>query len=360
LIVDPVELQQQSDRLQLRFQLHFADHVRLTRDLKQLQQLVAASQTLLDEIARQIDLDRTPAWEKLLLVVQRRQKTYVEAQGAIAQAQSVAGLRDLAASQLTSRGRLILHRYVRHFAGRSRKTRDLVLLRAIIDDLLLLWRPLEPMLPRIQVPSVAEEIDALGQFLGFFHAELQEIRTGQQSGSRLDQIAAFAVRQTELQSRWQTHWTQVSENIRRIQVLQQLVASLDALLEAMMTIRHANLPDSFETAIAQVARELVRWQDALAAATAARHLQEPSQLHRLLVQQSSALFSQYRQQLSGEIGSRNRAVLLQLCDQMDDVEQGLQALVGQLDVAEDLVFIRDVLVAAGRTYDQVNAAQSEP
>lgn len=354
------DLQRRLDDLHLRFQLHFADHVRLTRDLPSLDRLIAEVEAVVEQARALVPPQPDAAWSRLFESAERRMRTYVEARGAIAQAQSVTGLRDRDASLLTARSRLVLHRYVRHFAGQDRRTRDPGQMDEMIADLLALFEQMRPLLSRIQVPSVGEEIDAVGQFLGFFHAERREIDTAWNSGGRDDQSKALGAVADELYAAWNLLILGEERSLRRPALLDRLVASLDRVLEALMTIRHANMSEDHEVRIARAARELVRWQDERAASLEARQTVTQAELAEALQARAMTVFRTWRETLSGDLASRDLGQLRGLCDRMDEIERQLTDLETQapnLVGAGQLAWVRDVLVAMERTFDQVVAAK---
>ncbi len=342
------------DELHLRFQLHFVDHVRLTRDLRRLDALIAESEALAVEADAAAQVAPEDDWQRVALAQARRLETYVEARGAIAQAHAVAGLRDREASLLTGRGRLVLHRYVRHFAGQQRRTRDPGRLQEMIDDLLALWRQLEPLATRLQVPSVAEEVSAVGQFIGFFMAERDELRTAWRAGDRAAQSAAQAEILATLEADWQALVLATPRHLRRLGLLDRLITTLDQSLETLMALRHANLPDAHEALVQRAAARLVAWQDERAA-TARAQLDAPPPLAELHAQ-AQALFQAWRQRVAGDKAKRDRAWLALQCDRLEEVERLLTAHAGGLEDAE-LAWVRDILVAMERSFDAVVVAQ---
>jgi hypothetical protein len=228
----------------------------------------------------------------------------------------------------------------------------------MIEDLLGLFAQMRPLLGKIQVPSVVEEIEAVGEFLGFFHVERREIATAWNSGGRDDQSRALGLVADELYAAWNLLILAEERALRRPGLLDRLVASLDRVLEALMTIRHANMSDDHEVRIARAARELVRWQDERTATLDARESVTPTERAEALQARALAVFRTWREQLSGELAARDLQLLRGLCDRMDEIERQLTDL-PQLVTAEQLAWVRDVLVAMERTFDQVVAAKAD-
>ena len=348
------ELLKQLDELHLRFQLHFADHVRLTRDLRLLDALIAEGHAIAAQAAEVAPQQPDENWLRLNLAMERRLEVYAETRGAIAQAHAVAGLRDREASLLTGRGRLVLHRYVRHFAGQNRRTRDPGLLQEMIDDLLQLWRQLEPLAKRLQVPSVAEEVSAVGQFIGFFMAEREELQKAWRSGSRLEQADGQAEVLANLQDAWQALVVPTPRPLRRLGLLDRLIGTLDHALGGLMALRHANMPDTHEALVQKASELLVQWHDERAVTADVQALAPPPmpELRAL----GRALFQEWRLRIAGDKAKRDRVWLAVQCDRLEEVERLLTSLAGGLEDAE-LAWIRDALVAVERSHDGVVAAQ---
>ncbi len=348
------ELLHRLDELHLRFQLHFVDHVRLTRDLRQLDALIADAQAIAAQAAMEAPEQLGDDWPRLALALARRLELYTEARGAIAQAHAVAGLRDREASLLTGRGRLVLHRYVRHFAGQTRRTRDPGRLKEMIDDLLVLWKQLEPLAKRLQVPSVAEEVSAVGQFIGFFLSERDELQAAWRAGSREEQAAGLAEVLANLEADWQALVLGVPRHLRRLALLDRLIGTLDSALGTLMALRHANMADSHEKRVQRAAELLVHWQDerAVTAGLQARAPAPMAELHAL----GHALYLNWRQQIAGDKAKRDRAWLATHCDRLEELERILtERTVGLPDAY--LLWLRDILVAVERSFDSVVAAQ---
>lgn len=274
----------------------------------------------------------------------------------------MAGLRDRDASVLTARARLALHRYVRHFAGLPKRTRDLARLREIISDLQDLQDQLDPMIGRIQVPSVGEEIAALAAFQAFLQAEMTETQTVLRHCGRLALSEALGQVADELHRAWQAEVLSEDRPLRRPGLLRRLIGAADEVLDGLMAVGHANLPPEHEERVARVARALVRWQDELAASEAARAALSQGELRLRLLTRAHDLFRQYREQLSGAHAHRDLRAIAVLCDRADEVERQLTELDQPLldeDFHRELAWLRDVLVAMCRTFDQVNAALVE-
>ncbi len=324
----------------------------MTRDLGQLQQLVADVAAMRQEAAAAAEHSEG-RWAALLDMVDRRLQDYQAECGAVAQIQAAASSHDRRASVLTTRARLVLHRYVRHFAGRPRRGRDLARMAEIRSALLELFDALRPLAGAIHTRSVAEEIGAVGGFLDFFAAEQAELERARDSGSLLDRSQTLQDMLVVLEQGWQREVVAVDRLLRRPGLVQRYIAGLDGVLEGLMQVRHANLPDHHELATQRAAALLGRWQDELVAVQQARQLCAATTLIDQLLDHASALAEPWLQDRAPWTAAE-RQWLGDLADALDEAEQQVAALASEgleARLALRWAWLRDVLVGVERDYD---------
>lgn len=350
------------NQIHSEFHHHYAGQVRMTRDLAGLDVLMAA----LEELRKRAVAESGQSegrWQALLDLIDRRLGEYQSERGAVAQIQASATPSDRQAAQLTARARLVLHRFVRHFAGQPRKTRDIQRLHEVLADLEALFDRLRPVAHAIQLRSVAEEIGAVGGFLDLLRAEEHELLLARRSGSLLQQSQNWINLLTILDASWQSEVLAQPRLTRRPGLVSRYVAAMDGIVDGLMTTRHANLPDEHEMSLAAAARELVRWQDDLAALEAERLATEPALLAEALWQRAQELWQDYAgtQRPAPDnalAAAEERRYLSQLADQLDELERQLSDLHDQapaLIAAPRLAWVRDSLVAIEQAHDLLAA-----
>lgn len=334
----------------------------MTRDLAGLDVLLAALEGLRERAVAESGHSEG-RWQALLDLIDRRLGEYQSERGAVAQIQASATPTDRQAAQLTARARLVLHRFVRHFAGQSRKTRDIERLREISADLDALFALLRPLAHNIHLRSVAEEIGAIGGYVDLLRSEEPELLLARRSGSLLQQSQNWQELLRILTAGWAREMLDQPREVRRPGLMARYVAALDGVVDGLMTTRHANLPDDHELALSAAARELVRWQDDLRALEAERLATEPTPLAEALWQRAQELWQDHAGTQRGApdnalAAAQERRYLSQLADQLDEIERQLSVLHDlspALVVAPRLAWLRDSLVAVELAHDQLAA-----
>ena len=346
-----------ANRLHESFVLRYAGHVRLTRDLDGLDRLIDGLRQVQTQ-AKQRAANSEGRWQSLLGIIERRLDEYTHERGAVAQIQAAAGTNDRRASLLTSRARLVLHRYVRHFAGQSRRGRDLELLREMTLDLQQLASALRPVSAGIHLRTVAEEIGAVQGFVDFFRAEFEEITLARRSGSRIEQSELLAQLIADLAQCWERQVLGQDKATRRLALVERLVAALDGALDALLTIAHANMPPEHEEAVRAATTRLVVWQAELQATVDAHAALLPSERAEALWNRGEALFAQFRGRWSGELQHPSEQTWLgEMADALDEVERQLvQYAESGVEVpTERLARLRDGLVLIEKSFDAATA-----
>lgn len=349
--------------LQHAFVLRYEGHVRLTRRLSGLDTLIAQLQGL-QARALQAAPAQEGRWPLLLDVMERRLAQWQEERGAIAQLQAASHSRDREAALLTSRARFVLHRFVRHFAGQSRRSRDAALLREMRDDLQAHFAQLRPLATAgIHLRTVAEEIGAVGGFVQFFEAELGELAAARMAGSLADQSDTWGMVLRTLRDGWQVEVGQLERRLRRPALVQRYASAMDEALEGLLTIRHANLPDAHERRVQEAATLAAQWQEEADTTQAVVAATSDDERRALLLSRARDLYIAWRSQSRPEPQPGDQSWLRPLCDQLDEIERQWTLLVAQMpadgyepdgpqhQASDDLAWLRDTLVAMERAYD---------
>ena len=244
--------------------------------------------------------------------------------------------------------RWVLHRYARHFSGQRRSTRDLSRLVASRRELVALTRRARELVEHTQDAQLAAEVQALPRFVEFLVQEQGEISDSLDNTGRHEQAQAMTILARELAQTWQ----QLSAPQRLVRSLPWMIRTVEyaqEVLERMTAVRHANLPEAYEEAIAQLSTSLGGWRREL-------DLTRAEQISATVEVRSAALHS-YGQSLLEWVEARawggvdeptERARWSQVCDQLDQT-------VGEVDALPIESPIRGELVAAllycGKRFD---------
>ncbi len=353
------DLRKKVNDLNAQYDAFFAGQPRISRDAALmdslrdgLQPVVAALQALPAGTER----------DDILRTAQNNLNLYGTEGDAIRKAQA-AGPDALEAHRLATWSTFTTRRYVRHFAGRARATRDLGLLNELIEDL----------------KRLNEDVATLGQ--EFSNGELSEARTTVENSLRLyqeertaiqeactratpeelaDVLAQVANDQFQL---YQDHFVGKARNSRRPDLLQRMVGSLQGVLDLMQSVG-AKLPGHTHNGrnIETVTRQIQFFESELGEIRKARQESSFKDLVGALGQAANQVFEEYRQHFAGQDRrTRELARLSKLCDQLYEIAHQMD----DLDrVREDemnlhnLSIVLDNLRFYEREYDEVQKAQN--
>lgn len=259
---------------------------------------------------------------------------------------------DQQARPLLQAARLVLHRYVRHFGGQPRRNRDQQRLAAIIADLMAIGARLRSLRAQLMLTDVRQDVDAVGELLGFLLSERDEVAAAWQAGSLADRSQAAGDLMDALRATWQAQVAPEPRALRRPQTLQRLVDSLTNTLDTLHGLQHANLPDAHGERVLVASALLTEWQAELAASAHERAQLTTPALWLALVKQATTLVAQWQAQPDVTV-----ATLCGWCDRLDDLEQQLREWMPADADGALIDEVRDALVALERRHDDLGQGQ---
>ena len=341
-------LAERLDGLHQQYNLHFAGQMRATRDPQMIALLIEAA-VAIEREARRIQANGDAALRQEVLDRAAERKTlYGNEAKAIAQAVADMGPEGVEAAIAGRRANSVFHRYARHFAGRSRSTRDLGLLQEIIDDLRSIKAHLEALKAQRQLTQATADVQVIEGQLTLFEAELGHIRDARDAGTldeRAGTLAQIANGQFAL---YETNFAGQSRVSRRPELLQRAIAQLEAVLARMEGLQEIGLHDEGNRGnIGLVRGRLQAWQSELTAIREVRQETSILAMTEALGEAADKILGAYNEHFAGQDrATRSLELLGGLCDQMGEVERQMYAIGGvqRLTVNErNLAMARDLL-----------------
>jgi hypothetical protein len=346
------ELQERLQACHEQYVLHFADQVRLTRDVGMLDALLAEVRSVFELASHKGDAAVADAAQRQTLVYEQERSTVVAAQ-------QEAGVSGRAAAHLARRTSLVMHRYTRHFAGRDRPSRDLGLLGECRHDLQALYSALLPL---------SEAQAALcKQFVDLCDTEAEHIAHSRRQGSAAQQAAGLAAAANTLMETYVQCCMQRRRLAVRPLLLGRLVHQLKALLGGMQTLRDSGLSLPHHGQAVEALQGQLRVWGQEHAHTAAAHLKASVQDRaEALSGELDDLLTAYNTLMDGAVGAPGghplRTDMGALCDRMDELWRQLRDLAGNLSAGSeaaqssipgDLVLADDALAMLCHRYDSL-------
>ena len=345
------QLTSRADAVHNHYRQEFAGRSRIGRDPSILDGLIALSQQLVVE-ASSLESAAT-----LRSALTERIGLYRSERTAIVDA--AAGGPDLArAYRLHDVSWLDSRRYARHFAGKSRPTRDLGLLdemasgeRRRRDELIALasnkaadWR--------------AESISGMDSGITLYTNErdaILGIRKGMSLTERSQVLASVANEQFSL---YRLFFQGQSRRTRRVALLERIIGQLKATHNEMVSLRDAGLKsEPNDGNMIKVADRLAHHTTELVNIRNARAAVRPDELGTAFGEEANALFKAYREQFAGRPRDQaDPSALSLICDQLVvSVQQmaDLHAQTGLDSVARNLAVTLDNLKAYEREWAHI-------
>lgn len=353
------DLRKQVNDLNAQYDAYFAGQPRISRDValmdslrESLQPVVAALETL----------PATSERNEVLETARKNLNLYTQESQAIRTAQG-AGPDAMEAHRLATWAAFTTRRYTRHFAGKSRATRDLGLLDELLADLGRLHEDILGLAEEFTNPELTDARTTVENSLRLYQEEraaIHEARSRASADELADTLAQVANEQFRI---YQDHFVGKARASRRPDLLQRVVTSLEAVLDAMQSVK-ANLPEHPHNTrnVETVQRQLEFYRGELTQIRAARQETKFSDLVTALGAAANQVFEEYRQHFAGQDRrTRELARMSKLCDslyeiahQMDDLDR-----VKEDDTnLQNLTIVLDNLRLYEREYDEIVKAQA--
>lgn len=356
------ELKQRLEQNDGRYVWGFAGQSRLTRDLSQMDDLVASAQASMSEAraARQLTQEQR---DEVVAEAQRQLDLFRSERTLIAQTQREGGPEAIAGSILGTRANILFHRYTRHFAGQSRLTRDATMLAEMQRELGAIERDMQAVLAKKQLESVQADLEVVHGWQQRFEQELVAIREAYEGSSQEEKGAALANRANNVFGQYRVGFAEKPRVSRRAELLVRLIEALTEIKADMQALHDAGLRDEHnQKNIGVVNGRLEQWQGELNAIRAEVRQQSVTQLAGQYGGAANAEFEQYGQHFAGQSrNTRDLSLLAGIIDRLEEIERQMHRLDqvhGRADNRKNLQIVRDHLVRFMDEYGEIQKAQN--
>lgn len=336
------------DRLENRYRIRFAGHPRVSRDPEELEQIVAGLGEI--ETADPNDSARIANLRELY------GKELVAIEAAIKVPFAVA------ATRLRMWADLAMSRYVRQFAGKDRRTRDVGLLEELISDLQATRNAMANIHTSAPDQRLDEALTHVDRALGIYRTEAEAIRTTRRTGSFSEQGTRFAQLANGQFEAYGLLFAKQSRLSRHPKSLERIITALEEIRRVMQSLKLAGFSDDNNTKnIAIVEDRLKAYRAEL---DAIRKLQAESSLEQrigALGVAANEVFSVYRDQFVGKpVEKLDPDGLDVLFERLWPIAREMDALDTDHDDdtnARNLRLVTDNLLLYGRHYDAIKKAK---
>ena len=353
--VDLTLLEKRADQIHARYGMRFANKARITRELSTLDELIEETGALLDEID-------VPEAESLRETLNERLHMYHQEREAIASAKA-AGPEAIEASALGLRANFVIYRYRRHFAGKSRKTRDLGLLAECVDELKALGTRMNSLALDHRDETLARDIEVVERSIRLYVRERGEIVAARGMGL-IDQKAELLAELANAQfALYRLHFAGKNRLSRRPGLVQRLIDNLEQIRDRMRSHKQAGLRSpSNDQNIRTITDYLKLYRKEKLSIANAREEATTQELIDALANAANEVMSRYHEHFAGQSrATRDLELLSGLCDQLGELER----LMHDVDIDHDhpinrknLSIVRDMLSLYEREYTEIQKSRA--
>lgn len=355
--VTPAVLRRRSDDLQARYQFRFAGKPRATRALEEIEGLVQEASSLAKDIAAHPSTDA-----ELRELASTRSAFYADERDRIVAAHAE-GPRLREASVLGTRANLVFGMYRRHFANKGRRSRDPLLLDELIDQLRDIQASLRDVLAAGSLQAAEENLRVIERNIEMYVAEHESIRAAQAGADDEERTSMLAQRANDQFTLYRAHFAGQPRVSRRPQLLERIVASLDALRPEMAGLASRGVSaETNRKNLGIVEQRLASYRSELRQVQDSRTNASVFELIDALGQAANACFETYAQHFAGQDRkTRNIDDLTNACDRLFEVERQMASIANSFDHpmnARNLLLVQDTLLVYGDEWNRIREVQA--
>jgi hypothetical protein len=204
----------------------FAGHSRLTRDIGQMERMIKRCASIVEQVNKIPSAAQGPDLARVRDAAAQSLQLYQAEREAIARAQEVGPSFESFSMEATS-ANFVFARYMRHFAGKDRSTRDVALLGEMVEDLRQIDKRMTQLLTDTKGSADFEkDRKVVRENLAQYQKEIELVEGAQSTGTPDDQASVLASLANNQFSVYQTHFAGEPRVSRRPALLMRVVASL--------------------------------------------------------------------------------------------------------------------------------------
>ena len=312
------ELQRRAESLHGRYVFRFANKPRATRHLGAMDELIRDTEAL-SESAR---VAGDPAG--LLGTLAERLSLYRRERQAIVEAQRI-GEEAIQAAHLATEANRIFRRYRRHFAGRDRSTRDLLLLDALRSNLSDVYVRMSTVAAKKTIDALVRDMQVVEQNLALYERERGEIVAAQSSGEAELRASRLATRANEQFTVYRIHFAGHPRLSRSIALAERLVNNVDTVHGEMVALQlEGHDTDTHRRNVEVVIQRLDGFRSELDEIRRAKESTTPAELTQSLGDAVNRVLEEYDRDFAGQNRSTRNI------ERLDEMIEQLLELHGQM------------------------------
>jgi hypothetical protein len=315
-------LGQELEQLDSEYAKDFAGHSRLTRDLAQLDKMIKRAESVIARVQAIPAAAQGPELLRLQEAANVAAALFRGEHEAITRAQAV-GPHFEAFSMEATGANLVFARYMRHFAGQDRGTRDVALLGELVEELKQIDKRMGQILETKRAPELERDREVVRTNLTQYQKEIDLIEKAQASGTPEEQAGMLATIANSQFAAYQTHFAGEPRISRRPTLLIRLISTLKKIRERMLELKAAGLTVEFNTNNIKIVEDrLGVYETELAEVRKIRQATPMVDIMGELGGAANKLFDEYRANFADKARSAADAARLGgICDKLAEIRR---------------------------------------
>ena len=315
------------EQLDREYQSEFAGQSRLTRDLELLDRMIRRAQSIVERASQIPVAAAGPDLTRLRDAAAQSFELYQQERAAIERAQAVGPTFEAFSVEATS-ANFVFARYMRHFAGKDRATRDVALLGELVDELKQIDKRMTQLLEEQKVDDFERDRQIVRDNLTQYQKEIELIQKAQESGTPDEQASVLATLANSQFAVYQAHFAGEPRVSRRPQLLMRVISTLKKVKERMVGFQESGLSADYNAKnIAIVTERLGVYETELAEVRKVRQGTPMTDLMGELGGAANKLFDEYRSNFADKPRSQADAERLgKICDKLGEIRRQMVEL----------------------------------
>ncbi len=354
-------MKQELEAISKVYDTKFAGQSRGTRDVTEMDNLIRRTKNVVMQIDATPNASRDSELASLRADAQEQTKMFEAERAAITEAKS-AGPDFEVFAPLAQTANFVMARYRRHFAGKSRSTRDLGLLEEMIEDLSSLSAQMSAIIAKNAAPPFRRDLDAVTQALNMYRSERDEVARAHAAGTLEEQSGALASIANSQFDIYRDHFAGKGRTSRRVELLERMMRNLERAKTRMLDLtREESVAQVNKDNIAVIDGNLETYRVEIEEIRKAKEGATVDDLAGSLGGAANEVFDEYRNRYAGkDRRTVDRDRLSAMCDLLGEIERQMAAIqrgVKNETNSKNLEIVRGQLSAFEMEWDQVDQAQ---
>jgi hypothetical protein len=237
-------LGQELESLDREYSKDFAGQSRLTRDLDQLDKVLKRLESVIERIDQIPSAAQGPELGRIRQAAAQNLELYRTERKAIERAQSVGPVFEHFAQEATS-ANMVFARYMRHFAGKDRSTRDVALLGELVDELKQIDKRMTGLVEQNPSADFSRDREVVRNNLAQYQKEIDAVQSAQTAGTPEQIASILATLANEQFAVYQAHFAGEPRVSRRPALLMRVIAALKKVRDRMKVLAEGGLTAEF-------------------------------------------------------------------------------------------------------------------